>query len=550
MYEKFFGFHRKPFSVTPDPEFFYPSKSHRQGLAHLRYGLRERMGFVVLSGEVGTGKTHLIRLLLRELGPDVRRALILNPVLGPDDLLAAILKDLGVCFDESKGLRGKLEAFVEFLLGEHRAGRRVVIIVDESQNLSIQALERLRLLSNLETASAKLVQIVLVGQPELNLLLNLSPLRQLNQRIVVRHHIDPLIRKEMDEFIAHRLLVAGGPTVEVAFKKGALRLIHTASRGIPRLISILCDYCLVIAFTQESRTITSKMAREAIRLHLGHEIISKPKLLESRLRRRRLIPALAGGLSLVLALGLTVWNLTAHPRASTPPFEVSAASSFPATPEARVSEPPAPAMDVPAMEVVAVPVAQTVPAIPERKEASAPVEAPAPPLLPEKPKVAQIESEPVGIFSDSDLVSAPPTGKEIAGPDLSVSVGPAAPKSRAKSARPPREKGIPASGSSSRRYGIQVASLKTVDAAEKAAEKMNDIGPVFVVPTTSSKGNTWVKIILGAYEDYESAQAMAELLGKEGRAKGALVVENHWWKPEQDKQVSLAEIPRGAELPF
>ncbi|MCA9429482.1 MAG: AAA family ATPase [Candidatus Omnitrophica bacterium] len=267
MYTNFFGFHTKPFSMTPDPAFFYPSDAHREGLANLRYGIKESMGFIVLTGEVGTGKTLLIRSLLEELGTEVKRALILNPILDPDEMFTAILRDLEVPFDENAGFGTKLESFNEYLIEEFSAGRRVVVIIDESQNLSVEALERLRLLSNLETDTAKLLQIILVGQPELNTLLSKPAIRQLEQRVTVRHHLKPFTAEETPKYIEHRIEVASEFSPKVVFEKGALKQIHKASKGIPRLIGVLCDYALLIAFTEDKRTITTEMAKEAIEKH-------------------------------------------------------------------------------------------------------------------------------------------------------------------------------------------------------------------------------------------------------------------------------------------
>lgn len=531
MYERYFGFRKKPFSVTPDPEFFYPSQSHREGLAHLRYAMREGLGFMVLSGEVGSGKTHLIRLLLSESGTEVKRALILNPILDPDDLVTAILMDLEVPIEPEMELSEKMDVFVRFLVGESESGRRVVIIVDESQNLSIQALERLRLLSNLETAGRKLLQIILVGQPELNLLLKLPPLRQLNQRINVRHHLGPLSRSETEEFIRHRLAVAGGTENEVVFAPGAVNTLHKVSGGIPRVISILCDYCLVIAFTEETPLVSAKIAREAVGLHAGRVPISKPLQMERVYRRRALAPALAGAFCLLGALALTGWNLSGRLpgsilsrgegvalAASTGPTEPPL---VPAGEEEPVSKPRA-VNDVRSGARIR-PVVQSL----LSEEDLTPQEA----RTVEPPqRNPEISSELPAPIKESEVAVVPTPRAEPPVPQ-----GPALPPKEAPAATPSKE-AAPQSGTKpteserdGTKYGVQVASLKTIEKARQAAKSINRMGPVYLVPWTSPQGVSWVKVVLGAYGDLNEAKEIARKLDEEGKAKGARVVENRWW---------------------
>jgi general secretion pathway protein A len=547
MYEEFFGFHKKPFSVSPDPDFYYPSESHRQGLAHLRYGLRERMGFIVLTGEVGTGKTHLVRLLLRELGEDVKRALILNPTLKPDDLVDAILRDLDVSFTPSMNQRERLEALVEFLLTEYQAGRRVVLIVDESQNLSIEALERLRILTNLETNRCKLLQVLLVGQPELNLLLQLPCLRQVNQRVVVRHHLEPLHRQETSEFIRHRLEVAGGRMVEATFSPHSFRLIHSASKGIPRLISILCDYCLLIAFTDETRVITTKITREAVQLHRSKTTISPPKLWEQRMRRRVWIPAVAGGLALLVGLGLTAWNLTRHHPTEVRPAQVVQRPVAPPAPapvrvEPPVAEVPAkkvsdskpvlpsfltPADTQPVQEPPMPPVAAVAPVASAEKPSTPPREPrPAPKAKPQAPPKVSTKKPvpPPAPQAESPKAKAVDEPEAIVGAGIGGAELTASPGDQPAAENPVRE----------HRYGVQVASVKTEDAARKVAADVGQVGQVFVIPASTKKGDRLVKVIVGAFVDYPSASALASLLQKEGRAKEPVVVENRWWQNMPD----------------
>ncbi|NUN95869.1 MAG: AAA family ATPase [Candidatus Omnitrophica bacterium] len=534
MYESYFGFRKKPFAVTPDPEFFHPSESHREGLAHLRFAMREGLGFMVLSGEVGSGKTHLIRLLLSEFGPEVRRALILNPVLDPDDLVTAILIDLEVPIEPEMELSEKMDAFVRFLIGEHEAGRRVVIIVDESQNLSIQALERLRLLSNLETAGTKLLQIILVGQPELNLLLKLPPLRQLNQRINARHHLGPLSRADTEAYVRHRLLVAGGAENEVSFAPGALSLIHKVSGGIPRLISILCDYCLVIAFTEETHVVSAKIAREAIGLHASRLPASRPRQLERIYRRRVLAPALAGAFCFLCALALTGWNFrnqvfgallspreqVAHATSTAANISsdlpiLSEASVEPETAQKEENGIPSGASPRPAVQSLL------------SEEDLAPK---TPRTVEPEPARPQVSSGSPAPANEPGLASAPlpkvessiPQGSSLPPKEASVQTEPEnpAPRSISKSAESKRE---------GTKYGVQIASLKTIEKARQAAKEVNRMGPVYLVPWTSPQGVSWVKVVLGAYEDVSEAKEIARKLDEEGKAKGARVVENRWW---------------------
>ncbi len=567
MYLNFFGFHKKPFSLTPDPSFFFPSESHRQGFAHLRYGIRERVGFIALTGEVGTGKTHLVRLLLQELGPEVKRALILNPVLNPDDLLTAIMQDLEITFEPTMGLREKLEAFVEYLIKEHQQGHRVLVIIDESHNLSIQALERLRLLSNLETAGTKLVQILLVGQPELNLLLKLPPLRSLNQRISVRHHLECLTAKDTEEYIQHRLVVAGGQGVEVVFTKGAARLIHRASRGVPRVVSTLCDFCLVISFTAESSRITPKIAREAIRLFLSKAIPSEPKRMERTYRRRALIPALAGGLALIAGLGLTGWNLmkAGHQTHKETPI-IKSSPSFLST----VVEEPGSPLQL-AQEIVETPTSPLAESLGKEEPPASPVipsmqeQAMAPPphavssFLAEVPSSSAPASSPL---SSPSTLSADIAGEPIIPVDSIKNTQADTPRESPLLAdKPDPWNSLPASSrapskplepavSEGKRYGVQIASTKSLDKARNAARQVSTFGPVYVVPTISANGNKWIKVVVGALESYEAAQTLARKLNDNGKAKDGCVVKNNWWSTHlsgEDGVIVVESNPRIAD---
>jgi len=251
MYCKFYDLKEKPFNVTSDPSFFFFSNRHREALSHLFYGVTQRKGIIVITGEIGTGKTTLCRYFLNQLGTkNVKTALILNPYFSEIQLLEAILNDFGVAKKE-KNRVSSLWQLNDFLLKESRRGNNVVLIIDEAQNLDPAQLEQVRLLSNLETEKDKLIQNILVGQPELNRRLNLYELRQLQQRIAVRYHVAPLIREDIKDYVNHRLRVAGSPD-KVNFTEEALGMVYEFSSGTPRLINILCDRALLAGFASET----------------------------------------------------------------------------------------------------------------------------------------------------------------------------------------------------------------------------------------------------------------------------------------------------------
>ncbi len=263
MYTSFFGLQEKPFAITPDPRYLYLSERHAEALAHLLYGINEAGGFIQLTGEVGTGKTTVIRSLLEQLPGHADVALILNPRVTPAEFLLTICEELHVEVPESG--RGSTKTLMDLLgrqlLDTHARGRRVVLIVDEAQNLSTQTLEQVRLLTNLETATTKLLQIILIGQPELRELLDKPELRQLAQRITGRYHLDPLSAEGTAGYVKHRMRVAGA-TAEV-FTPAALREVHRLSSGIPRVINVICDRALLGAFTQEEHRAGAALVRQA-----------------------------------------------------------------------------------------------------------------------------------------------------------------------------------------------------------------------------------------------------------------------------------------------
>jgi general secretion pathway protein A len=263
-YLEFYGLKEAPFTITPNPRFLYLSAKHREALNHLLYGIRESKGFVQLTGEVGAGKTTLCRALLEQLPVEqFSTALILNPVLHPDQMMAAIATEFGL------DVRGKdrfqiLQILNFFLLEEMVRGRNVVLIIDEAQNLTNELLEQVRLISNLETDDRKLIQIVLMGQPELRDRLNDYSLRQLRQRITIRYHLRPLRFNEVKDYIRHRLHVSGA-NGSPYFSMGALWRIFNYSKGIPRLVNAVCDKCLLAGFVHQREGINFGLAGRAVR---------------------------------------------------------------------------------------------------------------------------------------------------------------------------------------------------------------------------------------------------------------------------------------------
>jgi general secretion pathway protein A len=262
MYTSFFGLHEKPFSITPDPRYLFMSERHAEALAHLIYGVKESGGFIQLTGEVGTGKTTLVRSLLQQLPERADVALILNPQLSRIEFLTAICEELGVGLPESKNsIKALTDSLNVFLLQNHSRGRRTILIVDEAQNLRPDVLEQVRLLTNLETTKQKLLQIILIGQPELRSLLARNDMRQLAQRITGRYHLEPLSREEAIAYIDHRVKVAGG--VGQLFVHKAKREIFRRARGVPRMINVIADRAMLGAFTLESHQVTPELVRQA-----------------------------------------------------------------------------------------------------------------------------------------------------------------------------------------------------------------------------------------------------------------------------------------------
>jgi general secretion pathway protein A len=268
MYVEFYGLVRPPFEMTPDPAFLYLGETHREGLATLLYGVQAGKGFVLLTGEVGTGKTTLLHALLGQLDANTASAFLFNPKLDPLDFFLVLFDEFGI----QKACHTKAEyllALNHFLIERLERNQTTLLIIDEAQNLSPEMLEEVRLLSNLETPTKKLLQIMLVGQPELNQVLARPELRQLRQRIVLRHHLRPFDPQELDEYIAERLSLAGY-TGKGIFKRSARREIHAVTGGVPRLVNVVCDGALLQGYAREQSVIGAELIREvAADLGLG-----------------------------------------------------------------------------------------------------------------------------------------------------------------------------------------------------------------------------------------------------------------------------------------
>ncbi len=263
MYEQFFGFTEKPFSVTPDTKYFFPSEKHEEALNNLLFAILERKGFAVITGEIGSGKTTVWHKMLNRLVRGTKIGLIINTHLTPKQMMMAILEEFEVPYKDTWPKVKMLAALHRFLLEQISLGFNVVLVIDEAQNLNASTLEEVRMLSNLETEKEKLIQIILMGQPELRDILALPELEQLRQRIAVYYHLDPLTEEETRNYIAHRLKVAGSNGA-VIFDDSALSKIYTYSGGVPRRINAICDRALLTGFIREQKTISAQIIDEVV----------------------------------------------------------------------------------------------------------------------------------------------------------------------------------------------------------------------------------------------------------------------------------------------
>lgn len=331
MYLDFFQLREMPFSITPDPAYLYMSPRHQEALGHLLYGTGQYGGFVQLTGEVGTGKTTIVRSLLDQKLADVDVAVIHNPRLSEQEFVQSICDELGISYPrESPTLKNLIDALNAHLLAVHAAGRRTVLIIDEAQNLQPSVLEQVRLLTNLETAKEKLLRIMLIGQPELSELLARPDLRQLASRISARYHLTPLGQRETVEYIHHRLRVAGGrPEI---FTPGATDEVHRYSKGVPRLINIVCDRALLGAYARGEQRVSAEIVRKASEEAIGQ----MPSMFDPRALMRWRWIEIGWGVALLASIALLSWSLMRTP--APPPAVVAA-------PPAPVVTPPPPTVD-------------------------------------------------------------------------------------------------------------------------------------------------------------------------------------------------------------
>ena len=298
MYTQFYGLTEKPFSITPDPRYLYMSQRHADALAHLLYGISESGGFIQLTGEVGTGKTTLVRSVFEQLPEEADVALILNPELTTEEFLTAITEELGIKPPADRSVKALVDGLNAYLLKAHGRGRRTVLIVDEAQNLGTEILEQVRLLTNLETPKQKLLQIILIGQPELREVLSREDMRQVAQRVTGRYHLKPLDQADTTKYVEHRMRVAGalGPV----FQPAAVREIFRRSKGVPRLINVVADRALLAGYGLETRRIDRRLVRRAAAEVFGDR--------RADTWRRRLAAGIAAAaLAGVAALGAAVW---------------------------------------------------------------------------------------------------------------------------------------------------------------------------------------------------------------------------------------------------
>ena len=315
MYLSFFGLNEKPFAITPDPRYLYLSERHAEALAHLLYGITEAGGFVQLTGEVGTGKTTIVRSLLAQTPKNAEIALILNPRMTAPEFLLTICEEIGIGVPDTSAhsLKDLVDVLSHYLLRAHGAGRRVVLVVDEAQNLAPAVLEQVRLLTNLETNTQKLLQIILIGQPELRELLGRNELRQLAQRITGRYHLHPLSRDETAAYVRHRLRVAGA-TNDI-FSGAALSEIYRLSVGVPRVINVICDRALLGAYSMDSHRVTGTLVRNAASEVFGKRIAPN------------WLPWAAAGSTAVVLLCATVALWNARPWSSKPQVPATTATN-------------------------------------------------------------------------------------------------------------------------------------------------------------------------------------------------------------------------------
>ncbi|MDH5533985.1 MAG: AAA family ATPase, partial [Betaproteobacteria bacterium] len=324
MYLSYFGFAEAPFSIAPDPRYLYMTRGHQEALAHLLYGVNGDGGFVLLTGEVGAGKTTVCRCLLEQIPDSCDVAYIFNPRLTVEELLSTICVELGIaCPPENTSIKVFVDAINAYLLDANARGRHTVLIIDEAQNLSAEVLEQMRLLTNLETNQRKLLQIILLGQPELAQMLERPALRQLAQRIVARYHLGPLSKPEVGAYVRHRLEVSG--TQRQLFPEGLMGRLYRLSKGVPRIINVLCDRALLGAYTQGKERVDRATLAQAGREVFGQQPARKRIMLRAV---SAVLMIAAGG---ALALGAYRWVQQDSEPSTVPPAAAKSAASAAST---------------------------------------------------------------------------------------------------------------------------------------------------------------------------------------------------------------------------
>lgn len=326
MYTDFFGLSEVPFSIAPDPAYLFLSDRHREALAHLTYGFNDTGGFVLLTGEVGTGKTTVCRCLLEQLPENTRTAFILNPALDARELLASICEELSLSYSpKDDTIKSLFDRLRDHLISQHEAGENLVLIIDEAQHLRPDVLEQLRLLTNLETNKKKLLKVILIGQPELQELLRQRELRQLAQRITARYHLLPLTREEVTQYVQHRLKVAG--CQRPIFNAKALNMLHRLSGGVPRLINLLCDRALLAAYSSQQWDVSPKLLQSAAREVQGDVVDETPVA--------NPVWPIVTAMGAVAGLAILLWSFWPHPKVQPVTLEPAAPAWYQAASASR-----------------------------------------------------------------------------------------------------------------------------------------------------------------------------------------------------------------------